>query len=118
MIALSGCIGKTYHLLLASRLTKYLTVNNLVDPQIQKAFLPGINSCIEHNIVMDELIKDARVNKKTLHGTWFDLEDAFGSIPHVLIYETLKRNFLPESLVTYFTQGKTSRQGAGGQKAA
>ena len=52
---------------------------------------------------MDELIKDARINKRTLHATFFDLEDAFGSVPHVLIYETLKRNFLPESLITYFT---------------
>ena len=30
MIALTGCIGKTYHLLLANRLTTYLTANKLV----------------------------------------------------------------------------------------
>ena len=103
MIALSGSIGKTYHLLLAERLTKYLTANNFIDPQMQKAFLPGINGCIEHNIVLDEIVKDARINKKTLHATFFDAEDAFGSVPHVLIKETLQRNFIPESLVTYFT---------------
>ena len=61
MIALSGCIGKTFHLLLADRLTKYLTVNNLIDPTMQKAFLPGINGCIEHNMVLDELIKGAHI---------------------------------------------------------
>ena len=104
MIALSGCIGKTFHLLLADRLTKYLTVNNLIDPTMQKAFLPGINGCIEHNMVLDELIKDARVNKRTLHGTFFDLADAFGSVPHALIDMTLRRNFLPENIVAYFTQ--------------
>ena len=53
--------------------------------------------------MMDELVKDARVNKKTIYGTFFDLEDAFGSGPHELIYMTLKRNFLPDHIITYFT---------------
>ena len=52
MTALSGCIGKTYHLLLADRLTTFLNANKLIDPELQKAFLPGINGCIERNIVI------------------------------------------------------------------
>ena len=102
MIALGGCIGKTYHLLLAERLTTFLTVNKLIDPTLQKAFLPGINGCIEHNLVMEEIIKDAKHNKKTLHITFFDLEDAFGSVPHSLIDKTLERNFIPENIRMYF----------------
>ena len=54
--------------------------------------------------MLDELIKDARVNKRTLHGTFFDLTDALGSVPHALIDMTLRRNFLPENIVAYFTQ--------------
>jgi hypothetical protein len=69
------------HLLLAERLTTFLTVNKLIDPTLQNAFLPGINGCIEHNLVMEEIIKDAKHNKKTAHITFFDLEDAFGSVP-------------------------------------
>ena len=57
MIALTGCIGKTYHLILAKRLTDYLTANNLIDSTMQKAFIPGINGCIEHNAIMEEAIK-------------------------------------------------------------
>ena len=71
MIALSGCIGKTYHLLLNDHLTTYLLCNKLIDPTMQKAFLPGINGCIEHNIVMEEIIKYARFNKKTVHITFY-----------------------------------------------
>ena len=93
MIALSGCIGKLYHLLLAERLTTYLTKNHLIDPELQKGFLPGINGCIEHNIVMEEIIKDAKKRKNTCHITFMDLEDAFGSVPHSLIDITLERNF-------------------------
>ena len=84
MIALTGCIGKTYHLLLNAKLTDYLVKNNFVDSTMQKAFLPGINGCIEHNAALEEIIKDARNKNLTVHMTFFDLEDAFGSVPHSL----------------------------------
>ena len=51
MIALSSTIGKLYHLILAKRLTGYLLSNKIIDPSIQKAFLPGISGCFEHNQV-------------------------------------------------------------------
>ena len=63
MIALTGCVGKCYHHLLADR----LTINKLIDNKMQKAFLPGINGCIEHNVVMEEIIKHARYKSKTTH---------------------------------------------------
>ena len=103
MIALSGCIGKTFHLLVNQRLTFYLITNKLIDPAMQKAFLPGINGCIEHNVVMDEVMKSARKSKRTAHITFFDLEDAFGSVPHSLIMNTLKRNLLPDNICSYMS---------------
>ena len=107
MIALTGCIGKTFHLILTDRFTNYLTTNDLIDPTMQKAFLPGINGCIEHNAAMEEIIMDAKHRKHTAHMTFFDLEDAFGSIPHSLIEETLRRNFLPPNILRYFSSEKT-----------
>ena len=89
MIALTNCTGKLYHLLLSRRFTNFLLDNNYIDNKMQKAFLPGINGCIEHNICLDEIIKDAKHRKKTLHVTFFDLADAFGSVPHNFITETL-----------------------------
>ena len=71
MIALTGCIGITFHLIMANRFTSYLTENNDIDETLQKAFLLRINGCIEHNLVLDEIIKHSRVNKKTLHTTFF-----------------------------------------------
>ena len=102
MIALSGCIGKLYHLILAERLTTFLTANKLIDPELQKAFLPGINGVIEHNLVMDEIVKDAKHRNRTCHIAFFDLEDAFGSVPHSLIDLTLERNFIPPVIRKYF----------------
>ena len=86
----------------AERLTTYLTKNNFIDPTLQKAFLPGINGVIEHNIVMEEIVRDAKAKNHTLHTTMFDLEDAFGSVPHALIEDALSRHYLPQNIVQYF----------------
>ena len=101
MISLTSCVGKLYHLILSQRTTEYLVNNKLIDPEIQKAFLPGINGCIEHNLTLEEIVKDARVNKRTLHITFFDLQDAFGSVPHSLIQHTLERNLFPQPVQDY-----------------
>ena len=69
------------------RLIKFLTVNNYNDEK--KAFLPGINGTIEHNVVLEEIISQAKTNKKTVRVTFFDSEDAFGSVPHPLIIQGL-----------------------------
>ena len=50
---------------------------------------------------MDEVIKDARINRKTIHITFFDLEDALGSVPHNLIEQTLKRNYFPPEVIDF-----------------
>jgi len=60
-----------------------LTANNYINEKVQKAFLPGNNGTIEHSVVLEEIISQAKTNKKTVHVTFFDLEDAFGSVPSV-----------------------------------
>ena len=62
----------------------YVTYD-LLDYSAQKAFLKGINGCIEHSFVMNELIASGRNKKKTIHVTFFDLADACGSVEHNLI---------------------------------
>ena len=89
-------------MILAKRTSDFLVSNKYVDPTIQKGFLPGISGCTDHNLVMDEVIKHAKHKKKTVHITFFDLEDAFGSVPHELIFHTLERNNFPQSLQLYF----------------
>jgi hypothetical protein len=42
-IALSNTVVKTLHLILAKRMTTFLTQNKLIYPAVQKAFLPGIS---------------------------------------------------------------------------
>ena len=59
--------------------------NKYLDPIAQKAYIDGINGCVQHITVVQEVIQHAKINHKIVHMTWFDLEDAFGSISHVLI---------------------------------
>ena len=51
--------------------------------------------------MLDELVKDAKHKKRTLHITFIDLADAFGSVPHSLISHSLKRNNFPPEIVLY-----------------
>ena len=102
MIALTNVIGKTFHLILSKRTTQFLIANNLIDPTAQKAFLPGVSGCTDHNLIMDEVVKTAKTKKKTVHITYFDLAEAFGSVEHELIYKTLAINNFPYSLQEYF----------------
>jgi hypothetical protein len=101
MISLTSCVGKLFHQIVADRIEKYMISNNLLDPQTQKAFLKGINGCIEHTTVMGELLADAKARKRTLYVTFFDLADAFGSVEHNLIDFALRRNGVPKPICDY-----------------
>ena len=50
---------------------------------------------------MGEIINHAKASKKTVHITWFDLEDAFGSVSHDLIPICMSRMHLPQNVQDY-----------------
>ena len=101
MIALSSVLGKTFHLLLSNRLSSFLIDNGYIDKTTQKAFVSRVNGVIEHNQVLHEIIEHSKPNKKTAHITFFDLEDAFGSVQHNLISFSLKRYDVPIQIHDY-----------------
>jgi len=101
MISLTCAVGKLYHQIQANRMTDFLLDNELIDPLYQKAFIHGINGCIEHTQMMHEVFGHAQSSKRTVHVTYFDLADAFGSVDHSLIVHTLKRNHVPSVIVKY-----------------
>ena len=101
MISLTTNVGKLYHSLESSRLMSYMITNGYLDPSAQKAYMEGINGCIEHIQVVQEVIRDARESKHTAHITWFDLTDAFGSVSHELIPHVLSHYHLPPQIIAY-----------------
>ena len=101
MISLTSCVSKVFHQILANRLVSYMTENRFIDPSVQKAFINGINGCVEHNQVLQEIISHSKSNKRTVHVTFFDLADAFGSVSHELISHSLKRFSVPDNVLLY-----------------
>ncbi|DAZ94234.1 TPA: hypothetical protein N0F65_006050 [Lagenidium giganteum] len=59
------------------------------------------NGCNDHNYVTSELY-DAmrRKNKKTFCVVWYELRNAFGSVPNALIWYTLAKPGLPPSFLS------------------
>ena len=101
MISLTSCVSKIFHQVLANRLSSYLTQNRFIDDSVQKAFIKNINGCIEHNQVLHEVISHCKAKKRTVHITFFDLADAFGSVSHDLISHSFTRYEIPDCLLNY-----------------
>ena len=85
----------------STRFSKFLTGNGFIDVETQKAFVGGLSGCQDHNLVMGEVINHAKSNGRTVHITWFDLEDAFGSVSHDLIPICMDRMHLPVEVRDY-----------------
>ena len=78
-----------------------MITNGYLDEKVQKGFLSNIGGCIDHTYTLQELFDDAKVRKKTLHLTLYDLKDGFGSISQQLISHIMEYCKLPDSFKKY-----------------
>jgi hypothetical protein len=62
----------------------------------QKGFIKKTNGCSEHGIMLNELLYDARRERKNLVMTTIDSTNAFGSVPHELIMSMMRQLNFPE----------------------
>ena len=101
MISLTLNIGKLFHTLEAERSLQYMISNKYLDPKAQKAYIEGVNGCVEHVVVVQEVIQHARLNNGTANITWFDLQRCFWECTtctyttcHVTLPYTKKNNHI------------------------
>ncbi|CAC5393214.1 unnamed protein product [Mytilus coruscus] len=92
-ISLLNVEGNIFFSIMARRMTSYMTDNNYEDISVQKDGVPGFSGCIEYTSINSQLIQEAKVNKKDLT---VDLANAYGTIPHMLIQESLDRYHIPD----------------------
>lgn len=52
----------------------------------QKGFVPGTNGCAEHASKLNELLMIANAEHRSIYVAAIDFKDAFGSVPHKLIF--------------------------------
>ena len=99
-IALINVEGKLFFSLVSSRITNHIVhKNHFIDTSIQKGCMEGIPGCWEHMAMIWDTFKDARINKKSAATVWLDVANAYGSIPHELIFLALKRYGIADSWI-------------------
>ena len=98
-ISLLNVEGEFYFSCLTARLTDFMTANRYIDISVQKGGIPGVPSCIEHTIMIWEAIQNANRNQLTLHVIWFDLANAYRSVPHQLLWKTLEARHVPRAVI-------------------
>ena len=87
-ICLLPTIYKLYSGLLAHRLSRWLEGNARL-PMAQKGFRQ-FNGCHEHNFVATTLLDQTRRQHRRLYQVWYDLRNAFGSLPQELMWRVLR----------------------------
>ena len=91
-IALLNVEGKLLFSLISKRLEAHLVANNsFINTSIQKGCMEKVPGCWEHMSTVWSALKEACSNKSDLATIWLDIANAYGSIPHKLIFFALKR---------------------------
>ena len=88
-IALQNTLYKVYTSIITRRVSSWAIITNKVISPSQKGFLP-YEGCLEHGFVLKSILQDSRRHKKEACIAWLDLRDAFGSVLHSVLLETLK----------------------------
>ena len=98
-ISLLNVEGKIFFAVMAKRLTAYLTRNGFIDTSVQKGGMPGMPGCLEHAAMIWEAIQRAKKEKLNLHVIWLDLANAYGSVPHQVIWLALNMYHVPDPMI-------------------
>ena len=61
----------------------------MIDASVQKGFITSLPGVFEHVYSLSAILQDATSAKKTLMIMFLDLKNAFGSVPHQLIFNML-----------------------------
>ena len=66
----------------------------------QKGFRRGIDGASEHINVVDQLMTRAKINRRSMYIMTLDFKNAFGSVPHEMILEGMRKFGFEEKFIT------------------
>ena len=99
-ISLLNVEGKLFFSLISKRLECHIITNNkLINSSIQKGCMEKIPGCWEHMSMVWNELKSSKSQKGSLAAIWLDIANAYGSVPHQLIFFALRRYGVPEHWV-------------------
>ena len=96
-ISLQSTIYKVFAAVMARRLAEWCLTEKKLSPS-QKGFLP-MEGCAEHSFTMESIIADAKRRRKDLRILWLDLRNAFGSVPHDLLWLMMNKLKVPVQFI-------------------
>lgn len=100
-IAILDTIYRIFAKVMNRRILSWIFAGNLISAA-QKA-IGQPDGCSEHNFLLTSMEEEAiRSNDKEIHMAFLDLTDAFGSVPHQLIWKTLELMGLNEDTISMF----------------
>ena len=104
-ISLINVEGKLFFSLVSKRFVSHIIKNNkFINASIQKGCMEKIPGCWEHMSMVLDALKSAKHDKTSLSAIWLDVANAYGSVPHRLIYFALKRYGVSEKWIKIIQQ--------------
>ena len=101
-IALLNVEGKLLFSLVSRRLEAHIITNNkFINTSVQKGCMEKVPGCWEHMSMVWSVLKDARSDKLDLASIWLDIANAYGSIPHRVIFFALERYVVPQHWISF-----------------
>ena len=88
-IAVLDTVYRIFSKVMNKRVMSWMIEGKLLS-SVQKA-IGQADGCAEHNFILTSIEEEAKRNKRPVHMVWLDLTDAFGSVPHDLIWFTLNK---------------------------
>ena len=68
----------------------FLRSNNYINEEVQKAGIPSLPGCIEHAYSIWDTIQETKESKKDLSVLWLNLANAYGSVPHSVLFRAME----------------------------
>ena len=116
-IAICHTIYRLYTTVIARRVIRWAKDNNIISPD-QKGFMPS-EGVFEHLFMLDEVIADSKLGRRSVCVTWLDIRNAFGSVRPDCILQTLEHFGAPNYICTIvkdlYQAGSFSLRGGDGR---
>ena len=78
-----------------------ITKNKIINSSIQKGSMAKVPGCWEHMYVVWDKLKSTKVEKANVTALCLDIANAYGSVPHQLIFFAMRRYGVHAGIINF-----------------